>query len=162
MKIRFDLEEDDVSVLKNKNVRADYYLDSYLEVFALENNKNIFLFSTTLHSTIIITFSRQLIELHRTSKKQVLDTFGNANVYTYKKEGENIVITNFDEFSDAQEWQYTFDFMEFTKAYTKELKRYLQAMVAKEPNNMKRPNFKLLSQGLAALEAIVGQNNLKR
>ncbi|MFJ7646481.1 hypothetical protein ACIQ1H_02965 [Lysinibacillus sp. NPDC097279] len=162
MKIRFDLEEDDVSVLQNKNVHADFYLDSYLEVFVIENNKETLLFSTTLHSTIVIEFNHLLLDLYQTGEERVLDTFGNANVYTYKKEGENIVITNFDEFSDAQEWQYIFDFMEFTKAYTKELKRYLQAMVAKEPNNMKRPNFKLLSQGLAALEAIVGQNNLKR
>jgi len=162
MKIRFDLEEDDVSVLQNKTVHADYYLDSYLEVYVLENNKETLLFSTTLHSTIVIEFNHLLLDLYQTGEERVLDTFGNANVYTYKKEGENIVITNFDEFSDAQEWQYIFDFMEFTKAYTKELKRYLQAMVAKEPNNMKRPNFKLLSQGLAALEAIVGQNNLKR
>ncbi len=156
MKIRFDLEEDDVSVLQNKNVHADYYLDSYLEVFVLENNKETLLFSTTLHSTIVIELNHLLIDLYQTGEERVLDTFGNANVYTYKKEGKNIVITNFDEFSDAQEWQYIFDFMEFTKAYTKELKRYLQAMVAKEPNNMKRPNFMLLSQGLAALEAIVG------
>ena len=156
MKIRFDLEEDDVSVLQNKTVHADYYLDSYLEVFVLENNKETLLFSTTLHSTIVIEFNHLLLDLYQTGEERVLDTFGNANVYTYKKEGKNIVITNFDEFSDAQEWQYIFDFMEFTKAYTKELKRYLQAMVAKEPNNMKRPNFKLLSQGLAALEAIVG------
>jgi len=155
MKIRFDLEEDDVSVLQNKTVHADYYLDSYLEVFVLENNKETLLFSTTLHSTIVIEFNHLLLDLYQTGEERVLDTFGNANVYTYKKEGENIVITNFDEFSDAQEWQYIFDFMEFTKAYTKELKRYLQAMVAQEPNNMKRPNFKLLSQGLAALEAIV-------
>ncbi len=156
MKIRFDLEEDDVSVLQNKTVHADYYLDSYLEVFVLENNKETLLFSTTLHSTIVIELNHLLIDLYQTGEERVLDTFGNANVYTYKKEGKNIVITNFDEFSDAQEWQYIFDFMEFTKAYTKELKRYLQAMVAKEPNNMKRPNFMLLSQGLAALEAIVG------
>ncbi|MEK5332328.1 hypothetical protein [Lysinibacillus sp. FSL W8-0992] len=156
MKIRFDLEEDDVSVLQNKTVHADYYLDSYLEVFVLENNKEILLFSTTLHSTIVIEFNHLLLDLYQTGEERVLDTFGNANVYTYKKEGKNIVITNFDKFSDAQEWQYIFDFMEFTKAYTKELKRYLQAMVAQEPNNMKRPNFKLLSQGLAALEAIVG------
>ncbi|MFJ7662805.1 hypothetical protein ACIQXW_10425 [Lysinibacillus sp. NPDC097162] len=156
MKIRFDLEEDDVSVLKNKTVHADYYLDSYLEVFVLANNKEILLFSTTLHSTIVIEFNHLLLDLYQTGEERVLDTFGNANVYTYKKEGKNIVITNFDAFSDSQEWQYTFDFMEFTKAYTKELKRYLQAMVAKEPNNMKRPNFKLLIQGLAALEAIVG------
>ncbi len=156
MEIRFDLEEDDVSVLQNKTVHADYYLDSYLEVFVLENNKETLLFSTTLHSTIVIELNHLLIDLYQTGEERVLDTFGNANVYTYKKEGKNIVITNFDEFSDAQEWQYIFDFMEFTKAYTKELKRYLQAMVAQEPNNMKRPNFKLLSQGLAALEAIVG------
>ena len=156
MKIRFDLEEDDVSVLQNKTVHADFYLDSYLEVFVLENNKETLLFSTTLHSTIVIELNHLLIDLYQTGEERVLDTFGNANVYTYKKEGKNIVITNFDEFSDAQEWQYIFDFMEFTKAYTKELKRYLQAMVAQEPNNMKRPNFKLLSQGLAALEAIVG------
>ncbi len=156
MEIRFNLEEDDVSVLQNKTVHADYYLDSYLEVFVLENNKETLLFSTTLHSTIVIELNHLLIDLYQTGEERVLDTFGNANVYTYKKEGKNIVITNFDEFSDAQEWQYIFDFMEFTKAYTKELKRYLQAMVAKEPNNMKRPNFMLLSQGLAALEAIVG------
>lgn len=156
MKIRFDLEEDDVSVLQNKTVHADFYLDSYLEVFVLENNKETLLFSTTIHSTIVIELNHLLIDLYQTGEERVLDTFGNANVYTYKKEGKNIVITNFDEFSDAQEWQYIFDFMEFTKAYTKELKRYLQAMVAQEPNNMKRPNFKLLIQGLAALEAIVG------
>jgi len=156
MEIRFDLEEDDVSVLQNKTVHADFYLDSYLEVFVLENNKETLLFSTTIHSTIVIELNHLLIDLYQTGEERVLDTFGNANVYTYKKEGKNIVITNFDEFSDAQEWQYIFDFMEFTKAYTKELKRYLQAMVAQEPNNMKRPNFKLLSQGLAALEAIVG------
>lgn len=30
MKIRFD-NENDVSVLKNKNVHADFYLDSYLK-----------------------------------------------------------------------------------------------------------------------------------
>ena len=35
MKIRFDIEND-VSVLKNKNVHADFYLDSYLEVFVIE------------------------------------------------------------------------------------------------------------------------------
>ncbi|MFJ7666082.1 hypothetical protein ACIQXI_03180 [Lysinibacillus sp. NPDC097195] len=155
MKIRFNLEDDDVSVLKNKNVRADYYLDSYLEVFILENNKNIFLFSTTLHSTIIITFSRQLIELHRTCKKQVLDTFGNANVYTFKKVGNYMVITNFDVFSNSEEWEYTFDFKAFLKAYTKELRRHLENLVVKDANIIKRPNFVLLRQGLLELEDIV-------
>ncbi|MGE7841002.1 hypothetical protein ACQKNX_09445 [Lysinibacillus sp. NPDC093712] len=154
MKIRYDFEND-VSVLKNKNVRADYYLDSYLEVFALENNKNIFLFSTTLHSTIIITFSRQLIELHRTSKKQVLDTFGNANVYTFKKVGNYMVITNFDVFSNSEEWEYTFDFKAFVKAYTKALRRHLGNLVVKDANIIKRPNFVLLRQGLNELDAIL-------
>lgn len=121
MKIRFDLEDDDLSVLQNKNIRPDFYLDSYLEVLVIENNKEFFLFSTTLHSTIIITFSGHLIELHRTCKEQVLDTFGNANVYTLKKIGSNLLITNFDEFSNSVEWQYAFDFMAFTKAYTNEL-----------------------------------------
>jgi len=155
MKIRFDLEDDDLSVLQNKNIRADFYLDSYLEVFILENNKNIFLFSTTLHSTIIITFSRQLIELHRTCKKQVLDTFGNANVYTFKKVGSYMVITNFDVFSNSEEWEYTFDFKVFVKAYTKELRRHLENLVVKDANIIKRPNFVLLKQGLLELEGIV-------
>lgn len=43
MKIRFNLE-DDVSVFQNKNVHADFYLDSYLEVFILENNQKTLLF----------------------------------------------------------------------------------------------------------------------
>ncbi|AHN24322.1 hypothetical protein [Lysinibacillus varians] len=155
MKIRFDLEDDDVTVLKSKNIRADFYLDSYLEVFVLENNQETLLFSTTLHSTIIITFSRQLIELHRTCKKQVLDTFGNANVYTFKKVEKYIVITNFDVFSNSEEWQYTFEFKAFVKAYTKELRRHLQNLVVKDANIMKRPNFILLRQGLNELEEIV-------
>ena len=154
MKIRFDLE-DDVSVLQNKNVHADFYLDSYLEVFVLENNQETLLFSTTLHSTIIITFSRQLIELHRTCKKQVLDTFGNANVYTFKKVEKYIVITNFDVFSNSEEWQYTFEFKAFVKAYTKELRRHLQNLVVKDANIIKRPNFILLRKGLNELEEIV-------
>ncbi len=155
MKIRFDLEDDDVTVLKSKNIRADFYLDSYLEVFVLENNQETLLFSTTLHSTIIITFSRQLIELHRTCKKQVLDTFGNANVYTFKKVEKYIVITNFDVFSNSEEWQYTFEFKAFVKAYTKELRRHLQNLVVKDANIIKRPNFILLRKGLNELEEIV-------
>ena len=43
MKIRFDIEND-VSVLKNKKVHADFYLDSYLEVFVIEKNKEVLLF----------------------------------------------------------------------------------------------------------------------
>ncbi|WP_409369953.1 hypothetical protein [Lysinibacillus sp. 38-6] len=154
MKIRFD-NENDVSVLKNKNVHADFYLDSYLEVFVMNNNKWVFLFSTTIHSTIIIELNQLLIKLHKTGKKQVLDTFGNANVYIFNKAGENLLITNFDKFSNKEEWLYSFDFMEFTKAYTKELRRYLRAMVMEEADIMKRPNFVLLSQGLLELEDIV-------
>lgn len=154
MKIRFDIEND-VSVLKNQKVHADFYLDSYLEVFVIENNKAILLFSTTIHSTIIITFSRQLMELYLTGKKFILDTFGNANFYTFKKAGNNVVITNFDEFSKSQEWQYTFDFIDFLKAYTKELRQYLQAMVTEEANIMKRPNFILLKDRLKSLEEVV-------
>ncbi|MEK5332326.1 MULTISPECIES: hypothetical protein [unclassified Lysinibacillus] len=154
MKIRFDIEND-VSVLKNKNVHADFYLDSYLEVFVIEKNKEVLLFFTTMHSTIVIDFNQLLIELHQTGKEQTLETFGNANIYTFKKEGGNILITNFDEFSNTEEWLYSFDFMEFTKAYTKELRRYLHAMVMEEANIMKRPNFILLRQGLNDLEKIV-------
>lgn len=154
MKIRFDLE-DDVSVLKNKHVHADFYLDSYLEVFVIENNKEIFLFSTTLHSTIVIELIQLLIKLYKTGREQILNTFGNANIYTLKTDINNLIITNFDEFSNSVEWQYEFDFMGFTKAYTKELRRYLHAMVMEEANIMKRPNFILLRQGLKELEEIV-------
>jgi len=107
MKIRFD-NENDVSVLKNKNVHADFYLDSYLEVFVMNNNKWVFLFSTTIHSTIVIELNQLLIKLHKTGKKQVLDTFGNANVYIFNKVGENLLITNFDKFSNKEEWLYSF------------------------------------------------------
>ncbi|WP_432702825.1 hypothetical protein [Lysinibacillus sphaericus] len=155
MKIRFDLEDDDASVLQNKDVHADFYLDSYLEVFVIENNKEFFFFSTTLHITIIITFSRQLIELHQTGKEQVLDTFGNANVYTFKKVGSNLLITNFDEFSNSVEWQYTFDFNAFLKAYTNELRQHLKNLVEKDAKIIKRPNFMLLRQGLNELEIVV-------
>ena len=154
MKIRFDLE-DDVSVLKNKHVHADFYLDSYLELFVIENIKEIFLFSTTLHSTIVIELIQLLIKLYKTGREQFLNTFGNANIYTLKTDINNLIITNFDEFSNSVEWQYEFDFMEFTKAYTKELRRYLHAMVMEEANIMKRPNFILLRQGLNELEEIV-------
>ena len=154
MKIRFDLEDDDLSVLQNKNVHADFYLDSYLEVFVLENNKEIFLFSTTIHSTIIITFSRQLLELYETGKKLVLDTFGNANVYTFKKVGNNIVITNFDVFTNAEAWQYTFDFNAFLKAYTNELRRHLRNLTEKDANIIKCSDFILLKESLKSLEAV--------
>ncbi|OEC00551.1 hypothetical protein GY31_17105 [Lysinibacillus sphaericus] len=154
MKIRFDLEDDDLSVLQNKNIRADFYLDSYLEVFVLENNKEIFLFSTTIHSTIIITFSRQLLELYETGKKLVLDTFGNANVYTFKKVGNNIVITNFDVFTNAEAWQYTFDFNAFLKAYTNELRRHLRNLTEKDANIIKCSDFILLKESLKSLEAV--------
>ncbi|WP_432702824.1 hypothetical protein [Lysinibacillus sphaericus] len=154
MKIRFDLEDDDLSVLQNKNIRADFYLDSYLEVFVLENNKEIFLFSTTIHSTIIITFSRQLLELYETGKKLVLDTFGNANVYTFKKVGNNIVITNFDVFTNAEAWQYTFDFNAFLKAYTNELRRHLRNLTEKDANIIKCTDFNLLKESLKSLEAV--------
>ncbi|TKI67095.1 hypothetical protein FC756_13750 [Lysinibacillus mangiferihumi] len=155
MKIRFDLEDDDVSVFHNKNVHADFYLDSYLEVFVIEDNKEILLFFTTIHSTIVIDFNQLLIELHQTGKEQVLDTFGNANVYTFKKVGSNLLITNFDEFSNSQEWQYTFDFMAFTKAYTNELRQHLKNLVEKDAKIIKRPNFMLLRQGLNELEIVV-------
>ncbi|POZ55860.1 hypothetical protein LYSIN_00643 [Lysinibacillus sphaericus] len=154
MKIRFDLEDDDLSVLQYKNIRADFYLDSYLEVFVLENNKEIFLFSTTIHSTIIITFSRQLLELYETGKKLVLDTFGNANVYTFKKVGNNIVITNFDVFTNAEAWQYTFDFNAFLKAYTNELRRHLRNLTEKDANIIKCSDFILLKESLKSLEAV--------
>lgn len=154
MKIRFDLE-DDVSVLKNKHVHADFYLDGYLEVFVIENNKEIFLFSTTLHSTIVIELIQLLIKLYKTGREQTLETFGNANIYTFKKVGSNMLITNFDEFSNSVEWQYTFDFMAFTKAYTNELRQHLKNLVEKDAKIIKRPNFMLLRQGLNELEIVV-------
>ncbi len=155
MKIRFDLEEDDVSVLQNKNVHADFYLDSYLEVFVIENNKETLLFSTTIHSTIIITFSQQLLELYQTGKKLILDTFGNANVYTFKKAGNNVFITNFSVFSNSEEWQYTFEFKAFLKAYTKGLRQHLQNLIGKDANIVKRPDFILLREKLMNLEEVV-------
>ncbi len=155
MKIRFDLEEDDVSVLQNKNVHADYYLDSYLEVFVIENNKENLLFSTTIHSTIIITFSQQLLELYQTGKKLILDTFGNANVYTFKKAGNNVFITNFSVFSNSEEWQYTFEFKAFLKAYTKGLRQHLQNLIGKDANIVKRPDFILMREKLMNLEEVV-------
>ncbi|AHN24321.1 hypothetical protein [Lysinibacillus varians] len=154
MKIRFDLE-DDVSVLQNKNVHADFYLDSYLEVFVLENNQKTLLFSTTIHSTIIITFSRQLIELYQTGKKLILDTFGNANVYTFKKVGNNLIITNFSVYSNSEEWEYTYDFKAFLKAYTKGLRIHLQNLIIKDAKIVKRPDFILLKEGLKSLEEVI-------
>ena len=155
MEIRFDLEEDDVSVLQNKNVHADFYLDSYLEVFVIENDKETLLFSTTIHSTIIITFSQQLLELYQTGKKLILDTFGNANVYTFKKAGNNVFITNFSVFSNSEEWQYTFEFKAFLKAYTKGLRQHLQNLIGKDANIVKRPDFILLREKLMNLEEVV-------
>ncbi len=155
MKIRFDLEEDDVSVFQNKNVHADFYLDSYLEVFVIENNKENLLFSTTIHSTIIITFSQQLLELYQTGKKLILDTFGNANVYTFKKAGNNVFITNFSVFSNSEEWQYTFEFKAFLKAYTKGLRQHLQNLIGKDANIVKRPDFILMREKLMNLEEVV-------
>ncbi|MCS1381488.1 hypothetical protein NXZ75_04715 [Lysinibacillus sphaericus] len=154
MKIRFDLE-DDVSVLQNKNVHADFYLDSYLEVFVLENNQKTLLFSTTIHSTIIITFSRQLIELYQTGKKLILDTFGNANVYTFKKVGNNLIITNSSVYSNSEEWEYTYDFKAFLKAYTKGLRIHLQNLIIKDAKIVKRPDFILLKERLKSLEEVI-------
>ena len=155
MKIRFDFEDDDVTVLKSKNIRADFYLDSYLEVFVLENNQKTLLFSTTIHSTIIITFSRQLIELYQTGKKLILDTFGNANVYTFKKVGNNLIITNFSVYSNSEEWEYTYDFKAFLKAYTKGLRIHLQNLIIKDAKIVKRPDFILLKERLKSLEEVI-------
>ena len=155
MKIRFDLEDDDLSVLQNKNVHVDFYLDSYLEVFVIDDNKEMLLFFTTIHSTIVIDFNQLLIELHQTGKEQVLDTFGNANVYTFKKVGSNLLITNFDEFSNSVEWQYTYDFKEFLKAYTKGLRLHLQNLIIKDAKIVKRPDFILLKERLKSLEEVV-------
>jgi len=66
-----------------------------------------------------------------------------------------MVITNFDVFSNSEEWEYTFDFKVFVKAYTKELRRHLENLVVKDANIIKRPNFVLLKQGLLELEGIV-------
>ncbi|WP_337982478.1 hypothetical protein [Lysinibacillus sp. C5.1] len=65
------------------------------------------------------------------------------------------MITNFDVFSNSKEWQYTFEFKAFVKAYTKELRRHLQNLVVKDTDIIKRPNFILLRKGLNELEEIL-------
>lgn len=157
MQFRFDIEND-VSILRNENFNYDYYLDSFLEVFIEENNKEFSLFSTTMHSTIIIDLSEKLIELYKTGKKQILDPFGNANIYTFEKVSNNITITNFDKFSNLEEWKYSFNFSGFIKAYIKELKRYLNTMVTVEADIINHPNYILLRDGLGILEEICNKS----
>ena len=154
MQLRFDIEND-VSILKDKKFNYDYYLDSFLEVFIKDNNNELSLFSTTMHSTIIIELSELLTELHQTGKKQTLDPFGNANTYTLEKVGNNIIVTNFDKLSNKEEWKHSFELVEFTNAYIKEMKKYLNAMVNVEANITNNQNYILLRERLSMLEKSV-------
>lgn len=149
MKIKFVIEND-VSVLKDKNFNYDYYLDSYLELFIEDSKQESLLLSTTMHNTILIALCDILIELNKNGKKQTLETFGNPNTYTFEKSSSNISITNFDKFSNQVECKYTFNHVEFTNSYIKEI-TYLDLMENTECNIAKHSNYVLLKEKLNVL-----------
>lgn len=150
MKIKFVIEND-VSVLKDKNFNYDYYLDSYLELFIEDSKQESLLLSTTMHNTILIALCDILIELNKNGKKQTLETFGNPNTYTFEKSSSNISITNFDKFSNQVECKYTFNLVEFTNSYIKEITSYLDLMENTECNIAKHSNYVLLKEKLNVL-----------
>lgn len=108
-----------------------------------------------MHSTILIEFSSVLIRLYQTEKKQTLDPFGNASVYSFTKSGRNLYIINFDELSNDIEWEYKYDLIEFIQSYTKELKHYLDSMVAVESDVQKNSSYKLLEEKYILLKNFV-------
>lgn len=150
MKIKFVIEND-VSVLKDRNFNYDYYLDSYLELFIEDSKQESLLLSTTMHNTILIALCDILIELNNNGKKQTLETFGNSNTYTFEKSSSNILITNFDKFSNQVECKYTFNHVEFTNSYIKEITSYLDLMENTECNIAKHSNYVLLKEKLNVL-----------
>ncbi|WOV86990.1 hypothetical protein QWT69_14095 [Sporosarcina oncorhynchi] len=151
MKIIFEIEED-VSVLKNNSI--EYYLDSYLQFFVNDRSEKNLIFSTSMHSTILIEFSGLLIELYRTGEKQTLNPFGNASIYTLTKKGPGITINKFDELTNTVEWEYDFNLLEFIKAYIKTLQEYLDSMLVVEVSVRENTNFILLEERLELLKRI--------
>ncbi|MFJ6207505.1 hypothetical protein [Lysinibacillus sp. NPDC092081] len=153
MQIKFKVDED-IFVLKNEDLGYDYYFDSFLEVFVSDGDIEEVLFSTTMHSTIVIEFNELLIRLHQANEVQKLDPFGNANIISFERKGHNLIITNFSQLSSNNEWIHTFDLFDFTTAYINELKRYLNALVAVDSNVIKYKSFIYLQEGLDSLQAI--------
>ncbi|MCT6926068.1 hypothetical protein [Metasolibacillus sp.] len=154
MQLIFNIEND-IAVLKDTNLGPDYYLDSFLEVFIQDMNKEFSFFSTTMHSTILIALCDLLTQLHPNGEKQILDTFGNSNTYTFEISNNDIIITNFDHFSHEEEWKHSFNFFEFTVAYTAELRNYLTTMKNVDIHIEKHSSYKLLSEKLILLEKII-------
>ncbi|KUF32750.1 MULTISPECIES: hypothetical protein [Lysinibacillus] len=153
MRIKFNVDED-IFVLKNEDLGYDYYFDSYLEVLVSDGDVEELLFSTTMHSTIVIELNELLIRLHQTNEVQKLDPFGNANIISFEKKGHNLIITNYSQLSGNNEWVHTFDLFDFTSAYINELKRYLNSLMAVDSNVIKYKSFVYLKEGLDSLQAI--------
>lgn len=151
MRLKFEIEND-VSVLRDKKYGYDFYLDSFLEVVVHDKDSKFSLFSTTMHSTIIITFTELLIELHKTGRKQTFDPFGNANVYTLERIRKDLKITNFSALDDQVEYVHVLNFTDFTNAYLKEIERYLKAMIAVEANIAEHQDYVLLFERLNMLK----------
>jgi len=151
MRLKFEIEND-VSVLLDKRYGYDFYLDSFLEVLVHNKDSEFSLFSTTMHSTIIITFTELLIELYKTGHTQTFDPFGNANIYTLERVSNDLKITNLSAFGDQVEYVHILNFTDFTNAYSKEMERYLKAMMAVEANIAEHPDYVLLFERLNMLK----------
>ena len=98
-----------------------------------------------------------LIDIHNNDKKQVLDPFENPNVYTFTKQGRFMKVSNFDEYDEVIVWEHNFDYFEFIKAFTKELKQYLKGILEKDISAKNHSSFTFLEESLVKLNEIVAK-----
>ena len=66
-------------------------------------------------------------------------------------------VSNFDEYDEVIVQEHNFDYFEFIKAFTKELKQYLKGTLEKDISAKNHSSFTFLEESLVKLNEIVAK-----
>ncbi|AZV44858.1 hypothetical protein [Peribacillus asahii] len=151
MKIELNIEEFEDLTEEEKNSLRFYYANP-INLIVKENGKKIVELNSTFHDAILIEILDILADFKdKKRRKRHLEAYDNAESYLFEREKDELIILNFDEYDEKQEWKKSIGFMEFKNAFVKEVLNYLEKLVNRFPEAISSESYSLMKDSLNKL-----------
>lgn len=151
LKVELNIEEYEDLTEEEKNSLRFYYANP-INIIAKENGKKIVELNSTFHDAILIEILDILVDFKDKKRgKRNLEAYDNVESYSFEREKEELIITNFDEYEEKQAWKKSIGFMEFKNAYVKEVLNYLKKLVNRFPEAISSESYSLMKDSLNKL-----------
>ena len=151
LKIELNIEEyKDVTEEEKNSLR--FYYANHINIIVKENGKKIVELNSTFHDAILIEILDILDNFKdKKRRKRHLAAFDNTDLYSFEREKDELIISNFDQYDEKLAWKKSVRFMEFKNAFVKEVLNYLEKLVNRFPEAINSDSYSLMKNYLNKL-----------